>query len=271
MPRSHIRWPGPRGSGRSCGREHRRVRELVCSRLRGVMNILKAWRTTACLSVALIAAGSGESGVAQATPGTMTSGTLRPAVASTSLCRSIGQVDRLVVRRVDELPQNHIHFSFPAVTVVTEAASVQDVAKVVCALPRIPMGVMSCVVDLGIYYRLSFTAADRELPTVVVDATGCQTVLGSARSAGLQVLRTSGAGWARPWGWQRRPTRRSEAPAAPWGEPAAGLHEPGRVVCRGHELRAGIRPVAVADRGPGPRRRRSRRVRDPHTLTAGRV
>ena len=142
------------------------------------MNILKAWRTTACLSVALIAAGSGESGVAQATPGTMTSGTLRPAVASTSLCRSIGQVDRLVVRRVDELPQNRIHFSFPAVTVVREAASVQDVAKVVCALPRIPMGVMSCVVDLGIYYRLSFTAADREFPTVVVDATGCQTVLG---------------------------------------------------------------------------------------------
>ena len=142
------------------------------------MKIIKAWRVMACLTVALIAAASGASGVAQGAPRTTTTGTQRPAAASTSLCRSIGQVDRLVVRRVDEFPQNGIHFSFPAVTVVTEVSSVQDVAKVVCALPRIPMGVMSCVIDLGIYYRLSFTTANGAFPTVVASATGCQTVRG---------------------------------------------------------------------------------------------
>jgi hypothetical protein len=40
------------------------------------------------------------------------------------------------------------------------------------------MGVMSCVIDLGIYYRLGFTAANATFPTVVVGATGCQTVRG---------------------------------------------------------------------------------------------
>ena len=90
----------------------------------------------------------------------------------------IGQVDRLVVRRVDVFPQNDIHFSFPAVTVVTEVASVTDVAKVVCSLPRMPTGVMNCPVDLGITYRLSFTAPSGAFPTVVVSATGCETVLG---------------------------------------------------------------------------------------------
>ena len=82
------------------------------------------------------------------------------------------------MRRVDEFPRNGIHFSFPVVTAVTEVASARDVAKVVCALPRIPMGVMSCVIDLGIYYRLGFTAANATFPTVVVGATGCQTVRG---------------------------------------------------------------------------------------------
>ncbi|MGD0874344.1 MAG: hypothetical protein ABSA14_05050 [Acidimicrobiales bacterium] len=142
------------------------------------MKIIKTWRVGACLTVALIAAASGASGVAQGAPRAMKGGTVPAAAASTSLCRSIGQVDHLVVRRVDEFPRNGIHFSFPVVTAVTEVASARDVAKVVCALPRIPMGVMSCVIDLGIYYRLGFTAANATFPTVVVGATGCQTVRG---------------------------------------------------------------------------------------------
>jgi hypothetical protein len=142
------------------------------------MKITKAWRVMACLIVGLIAAGSGGSGVAQAAQRTTTSGPRQVTAVPASLCRSIGQVDRLVVRRVDAFPQNDIHFSFPAVTVVTEVASVTDVAKVVCSLPRMPTGVMNCPVDLGITYRLSFTAPSGAFPTVVVSATGCETVLG---------------------------------------------------------------------------------------------
>jgi len=142
------------------------------------MKITKAWRAVACLTVALIAAGSGVGGVAQAAQRTTTSGPQQVTALPVSLCRSIGQVDRLVVRRVDAFPQNDIHFSFPAVTVVTEVASVRDVAKVVCSLPRMPTGVMSCPADLGITYRLSFTAPSGAFPTVVVSSTGCEMVLG---------------------------------------------------------------------------------------------
>jgi len=155
-----------------------RLREQDYSMLHGVMKTIATWRVMACLTAASIAAASGASGVAQGAPRTTTRGTSQPAAAPTSLCRSIGQVERLVVRRVDAFPQNGIHFSFPAETVVTEVTSVRDVAKVVCALPRIPATVMSCPADLGITYRLSFTAPDETFPTVVVSATGCETVLG---------------------------------------------------------------------------------------------
>ena len=139
------------------------------------MRTIKAWRIAGCLTVALTVVAGGASGVAEGAPRTTPTGT---AASPPSLCRSIGQVDRLLVRRVDEFPQNGIRFSFPARTVLSNVPSVQDVAKVVCALPRIPIGVMSCVIDLGIYYRLSFTAGTQTFPTVVVSATGCQTVRG---------------------------------------------------------------------------------------------
>ncbi len=142
------------------------------------MKTIKAWRVAVCLTVALVAAAAGASGVAEGAQRTTTRGTAQSAAPPRSLCRSIGQVDHLVVRRVDKFPQNGIHFSFPAMTVVTEVAPVRDVAKVVCALARIPVGVMSCPIDLGIYYRLSFTAANETFPTVVVSATGCETVRG---------------------------------------------------------------------------------------------
>ena len=142
------------------------------------MKITRVRLATAGLAVALIAAGSGGSGVAQAAQRATTSGPQQATAVPVSLCRSIGQVDRLVVRRVAAFGRNDVHFSFPAVTVVTEVASVRDVAKVVCSLPRVPAGVMSCPADLGITYRLSFTAPSGASPTVVVSATGCETVLG---------------------------------------------------------------------------------------------
>ncbi len=142
------------------------------------MKITKSWWVMTCLTLAAVAVASGASGVAHAAQRTTVSGPQQAGTVPASLCKSIGQADHLVVRRVDAFPQNGIHFSFQVVTVVTDVASVQDVAKVVCALPRIPVGVMSCVIDLGIYYRLSFTAPDETFPTVVVSATGCETVRG---------------------------------------------------------------------------------------------
>jgi hypothetical protein len=41
-----------------------------------------------------------------------------------------------------------------------------------------PAGTFSCPADLGIDYRLVFTAGEGKLAPVAVDATGCQTVNG---------------------------------------------------------------------------------------------
>ena len=142
------------------------------------MKITKSWRTVTGLTLAAVAVASGAGGVAQAAQRTTASGSQRAGTIPASLCKAIGQVDHLVVRRVDAFPQNDIHFSFPVVTVVTEVTSVSDVAKVVCSLPRMPSGVMHCPADLGITYRLSFTAPGETFPTVVVSATGCETLRG---------------------------------------------------------------------------------------------
>ncbi len=142
------------------------------------MKITNSWRAMTCLTLAAVAVAGWAGGVAQAAQRTTASGPQPAGTVPASLCKSIGQVDHLVVRRVDAFPQNDIYFSFPAVTVVTEVASVRDAAKVVCSLPRMPTGVMSCPADLGITYRLSFTGPGETFPTVVVSATGCETVRG---------------------------------------------------------------------------------------------
>lgn len=95
-----------------------------------------------------------------------------------SLCESVPQLTRLVVRRTDAFPGNHIAFSFPAVVSVNDAASVRQAANALCALPRMPIVAMHCPADLGITYHLTFSAERRTFPPISIDATGCQTVRG---------------------------------------------------------------------------------------------
>lgn len=103
-----------------------------------------------------------------------------PAAAASepTLCASIANLDRLVVRRRDAFPENHTRFTFPALVVVHSAGSVQDAAKALCALPKMPSGALHCPADWGITYHLSFSARGHTFPPVGVDATGCQEVHG---------------------------------------------------------------------------------------------
>jgi hypothetical protein len=94
------------------------------------------------------------------------------------LCASTGQVDRLVIERVDLLPQNHAHFTFPAKIIVTDPGRARSVAEATCALPPMPSGTLSCPADMGIGYRLMFIAGRKELPSVQADAGGCGAVDG---------------------------------------------------------------------------------------------
>jgi hypothetical protein len=98
-------------------------------------------------------------------------------LTSSSLCQMVPKLDRLVVRRVDELAQNHFTFSFPAEVTVTATRRVQVAARALCALPKMPTGVI-CPADFGIVYHLSFFAGRRSFPDVTVRPAGCQQVGG---------------------------------------------------------------------------------------------
>jgi len=113
----------------------------------------------------------------------------RPAASPTSsagtpsLCASIANLSRLVVRRSDAFPENRRDFAFPASVTVDRAATVRRVAQALCALPKMPRGALHCPADFGITYQLTFFTKSHSFPTVGIDATGCQKVhgLGPAR------------------------------------------------------------------------------------------
>lgn len=102
---------------------------------------------------------------------------------SGGLCASAERVDRLVVERVNRIPRNHERFTFPARVTVTSRRDARMVGRAVCALPPMPPGSYRCPADLGIDYRLRFTADGRKIPEVTVYATGCTGVKGIGRSA----------------------------------------------------------------------------------------
>jgi hypothetical protein len=96
-----------------------------------------------------------------------------------ALCSKQAAVTRLVVRRVNALPQNHLHFAFPAGVTVSSPARARAVAAMVCGLPPGPRGAMSCPASWGVSYRLSFTAGSESFPVVTAGAGGCGVVTGA--------------------------------------------------------------------------------------------
>jgi hypothetical protein len=145
-----------------------------------------------CGSVAAPGSGSSASPVAGASA-TSSSAPPKAAASQIPLCASISQITRLTVVRSRALNRiQELHFPFPPRVIVSNAAAAQSVAKAVCALPRMPAGILHCPMEmLGTAYQLIFTAAGRELPLVTANATGCEQVSGAgpvrqaASSAGL--------------------------------------------------------------------------------------
>jgi hypothetical protein len=97
-----------------------------------------------------------------------------------TLCASV--LDRLTVSRVNSLPGNRPHFSFPATVQVDAAAQAQAVARALCSIPPLRSGDLACPADFGIVYRLDFASAGERLPEVTIRAGGCQTVAGAGLS-----------------------------------------------------------------------------------------
>lgn len=114
-----------------------------------------------------------------------------------ALCVRASSVTRLIVLRSRLLNRIQVmHFPFPPQVVVTNAAHARAVAAALCALPKMPGGIVNCPNEiLGTTYRLTFTVAGKPLPVVTVQATGCQAVTGlgpprrvAAKSAFWRVL-----------------------------------------------------------------------------------
>jgi hypothetical protein len=143
------------------------------------------WRVTGSLSVLAVVAS-----IALAACGSTVVAKDTRATAGSGLCASSQSVQRLMVERINQLPQNHEHFTFPARIAVNDSAQAQAVAKAVCALPSMPHGTFACPADLGLRYRLLFTVDGKTLPAVTADAGGCRTVEGLGRV--LWTARTPG-------------------------------------------------------------------------------
>ena len=166
--------------------------------------VVAGWLVLCGLSVALAAPAAA---VGSAVPVGARGASARPGLVFPALCAQISTVDRLVVKRIKTIPQNQIHFSFPVTVTVQSPVAAQKAARIVCALPPMPNGVISCPDDLGITYRLTFYQQAVPYPRVVVDATGCETVSGLVRTRWVirspkfwpelgEIMGLKGATWA---------------------------------------------------------------------------
>jgi len=114
-----------------------------------------------------------------------------PAATVAGLCAAADKVDSLTVIRNVAFPGNHLRFHFPARVTTNRPQQARAVARALCGLPRMPRGPMSCPADLGVGYRLVFSASGRRFGVVTLAAGGCQRVSGAgpvrwiARSPGF--------------------------------------------------------------------------------------
>jgi hypothetical protein len=129
---------------------------------------------TACGSLTANGQGSG-SGSATGTVAGSTG------ASNGGLCASRGALTGLVVRRVGVLPLLRQEQSRVRAHSTVTAERAQKVAAEICALPRAPRGARSCPIDIGITYKLYFTAGSRHFGTVTARVTGCQQVTGAGK------------------------------------------------------------------------------------------
>lgn len=128
---------------------------------------------TACGSLAANGQGSGSGGGTGAATGT--------AARHGGLCASRGALTSLLVKRVGVLPLLRQEQSGVRGRSRVAAERAKKVAGEICALPRAPRGIRSCPIDIGITYKLYFTAGSRHFRPVTARVTGCQQVTGAGK------------------------------------------------------------------------------------------
>jgi hypothetical protein len=76
--------------------------------------------------------------------------------------------------RTSGFPQNHVP---PFDHTTGDTAKIMQLYEAMLALPPFPSGTINCPNDLGVAYHLTFVRADEATATVLVNATGCQSVV----------------------------------------------------------------------------------------------
>jgi hypothetical protein len=134
---------------------------------------------------AIAAGGQAQLAVPSASRTTGAHGSL---TSATGLCGEVSSITGAVVRRVVSLPANHPRFSIPPVIAVS-SGDAQHVAQLICGLPKFPLGMLSCPVDVGIGYDVEF-ALGRASGSVALDPWGCEAVRGAitVRSASSEAF-----------------------------------------------------------------------------------
>ena len=75
---------------------------------------------------------------------------------------------------------------------VGDRAGVRILARMICALPLMPQGVLNCPLDVGGGYVLTFRAQKVRFHPVSVQASGCEAVLGSDAGQHRWLAKTPG-------------------------------------------------------------------------------
>ena len=101
------------------------------------------------------------------------------------LCREIPKLTRVTVTRTPGArPLRHVREVLPIGFTIRNAATVQRIATMLCALRTLPRGFMSCPDLVGGSFRLFFSAPGKAIASVGVQYSGCRVVsgLGPART-----------------------------------------------------------------------------------------
>jgi hypothetical protein len=96
----------------------------------------------------------------------------------TALCRAVPTLTRMTFLRSTRPPSQHLREVLPAGFTIKDRATVRQLATLLCALPAVPPGQMTCPNDMGASYRLFFVAGTRSFDEVTVELSGCRVVTG---------------------------------------------------------------------------------------------
>jgi len=97
------------------------------------------------------------------------------------LCTEIPKLTRMSFTRTFLPPKQNARQAQPGGVTVRNAAAVRRVATVLCGLPTVPIGMMTCPNLAGGSYRLYFAAPGRAIPVVALEYSGCRVVTGLGR------------------------------------------------------------------------------------------